>query len=408
MIDDRFRALKNTASPDLWDDIVHREPRAAPPPSRAARYVAAAVALALAAGGFAVLVRAFGGREAPPRPATTAPAPVDPRVAQSISTGWTNAAVTAFGSLWVTESANDGTFGGSLLRLDPETGGEVARIPVETVPGWESGGEGLAVGDDSIWIGGAVEGPTGPRASLVRVDPLLNEAVETIPVGGDHVADVEVDEEGIWASVFAGNETELVTELVRIDPATRDVVARVPLATRYARNVLLAGGAAWVQERITGGGAVGGSVLARIDPATNEITDRIDFGGSPAKFSVFEDDIYALTNDGFVRIDTATAAIAAEPVPAGEDPVSGGIGENVSSGSGANVAVGAGGLWFIARDHGDLTVSRFVPDTGEIDVSVELPEGATPIAMAVTDDSIWVVDYQQQLTRIALHQGPDA
>ena len=82
-IDDRFHVLKNATPPDLWDDIVHREPRAAPEPSRSTRYVAAAVALAVAAAGFAVVVWAF--RSTSPEDSVT---PAGEALA-AIPEGWT-------------------------------------------------------------------------------------------------------------------------------------------------------------------------------------------------------------------------------------------------------------------------------------------------------------------------------
>lgn len=400
-IDDRFRTLKDVDAPDLWEDVVHRRPRPDPGPGRGSRYVAAAVALVVAAAGFAVVVRAFMGSEAPQRPGREAPAPVDPQVDRTIPTeGWANAAVAAFGGVWVTEAADDGGFGGSLLRLDPATGDVVARVPVDTIPQWEWSGEGLTVGDGSLWIANAAEtSEAGSGAAVVRVDPVANRQVEVIDLNGDFAADVEVGLGAIWVSVFTGEGNELL----RVDPDSHEVVARIPLESSYSRNVLIAGGSVWVQEYMVQGSTVGGTVVARVDPATNQATGRLNLGG-PAKLAVFDGELWALIDDGFVRIDPETGTAGSEPVRVGEDPTSGGIGEQVSSASGANVAPGAGGLWFIQKEHGDLTLSRFVPRTGEVDASVVLPPKATPIAMTVTDESIWVVDYDRSLIRIAL--GP--
>jgi hypothetical protein len=63
MLDERLQALKRTKPPDLWPEIEGREPR---PPRREipwARLGTAAVALAVAAAGFAVASRVFFGEE---------------------------------------------------------------------------------------------------------------------------------------------------------------------------------------------------------------------------------------------------------------------------------------------------------------------------------------------------------
>jgi TolB protein len=68
MLDERFRALKQTRPPDLWPDIEDREPR---PPRREipwGRLGTAALALVVAAAGIAFAARAFFGED--PEPAS--------------------------------------------------------------------------------------------------------------------------------------------------------------------------------------------------------------------------------------------------------------------------------------------------------------------------------------------------
>jgi hypothetical protein len=380
---------------DAYERLVTRRARR----RRGQRLGTAVVALAVAAAGIGVAARAFLGAREAPRP-TSSPTvePVSPRVAEIVETGWSSAVVHGFGSVWVAEQADDGDGEGALLRMDPATGEIVARVPAESLPGWEWGGGGLAVGNGSVWIAGSIPSPdeatsetAGSDAALFRVDPVANQVVETIPLGGDFAADVAVTADGIWANIFRGQQE---AELVRVDPTTLQVVARIPLASSYVRDLLTAGGYVWVQENPVHGSTVGSdSSLEKIDPATNEVVATVD--AEAAKFGVFEGEIWALTGKGFVRIDVGSEEPVGDPSPAGDPRF------------GANLAADSDGLWFTTdnptQEDGLATISRFLPSTGEVDASVTLPpETQTPIAMAVAGDSLWVVDYDRKLVRIAL------
>ena len=385
-----------TPPDDSYKRLVTRRDRR----RRGQRLGAAFVALAVAAAGIGLVARAFLGAQEAPRP-TSSPTveQVSPRVAEIVKTGWSSAVVSGFGSVWVAEQADEGDGGGALLRMDPATGEIVARVPAESLPGWEWGGGGLAVGHGSVWIAGSVPSPeeatsetAGSDAALFRVDPVANETVETIPLGGDFAADVEVTADGIWVDIFRGSQD---AELVRVDPVSHEVAARIPLASSYVRDVLAAGGHVWVEEYAVHGSTVGsGSSLEKVDPATNEVVATVELN-TASKFAVFGGDIWALTEDGFVRIDPGSAQAVGEPIPEGDYKF------------GANLAPDSGGVWFTTDDatqeDGRATISRFVPSTGQVDASVTLPpETQTPIAMAVAGDSIWVVDYDRKLVRIAL------
>src|SRR5262245_4768815 len=66
-LDDRFRSLSRTGSPDLWSDIETREPRSETPPTPAwRRAVVAAVALVIAVAGIGLAALTFGGSERAP------------------------------------------------------------------------------------------------------------------------------------------------------------------------------------------------------------------------------------------------------------------------------------------------------------------------------------------------------
>lgn len=69
-LDERFRSLARTSAPDLWEDIGTREPRREMAPDLGPRWLAVAVALAVASAGIGFASWAFrSGGERPPRTA---------------------------------------------------------------------------------------------------------------------------------------------------------------------------------------------------------------------------------------------------------------------------------------------------------------------------------------------------
>src|ERR671924_336667 len=83
-LDTKFRRLDRVRGPNLWPDIETREPRPMPDGGAGHRVAAAAVALALAAGGAVLVTRAFFPGDRPVerrgRPREGPPAPLDPVV----------------------------------------------------------------------------------------------------------------------------------------------------------------------------------------------------------------------------------------------------------------------------------------------------------------------------------------
>ena len=98
------------------------------------------------------------------------------------------------GSVWVWNHQQQ------LLRVDPETNEVVATIDGVS----ETLGVGVAVGGESVWV--AV--PTG----IGRIDPVINEIVDVIPIGAGGYVDLAWFDGELWAS---STDRNLV---YRIDP----------------------------------------------------------------------------------------------------------------------------------------------------------------------------------------------
>jgi hypothetical protein len=168
-------------------------------------------------------------------------------------------------------------------------------------------------------------------------------------------------------------------------------ITRVPLTQTYAREIFASGGAIWVHEHRHQQGGIGGSVLTKIDPAAGEVVASIPFE-SWVSFAPGPDVIWAPEADSLVRIDPVTASVVGVPLPS-PGVLFGGVME-----------IGPGGLWFMGQDQetGNATISRLSPSSGQVDASVDLGKGVSPISMDVTSKTIWVVTGQGSLLQLDL------
>jgi hypothetical protein len=391
-LDRRFRGLDRTASPDLWPDIESREPRSQPS-SRGRQVAVAAVALAVAAGGVALAVRAFLGGEPTPRttaePAASPAAPVEPVVDVTLPIKFPASIVYGEGSVWVAASANDGTEAGTVYRIDPDTAEILAEIPSPVVPGWETGGGAMEVAEGNVWVAGG-----GSSSDLVRIDAGTNRVAAEFQVAGSFLGDVAVDDQGVWVSVFGRDEGgDQRIFLVRLDPGTGQEEARIPMESSYAREVLAVQGTVWLHERITHGSTVAGGFLTRIDPGTGRIVASVRVPGAAM----------VTDGDGFIWVPTWTSGGGNLLVRV--DPHTGAVVRYPSGPLEFVIDVGGGGVWGVARRGQDLFegrggIVRFDPVTGQVDAGVEVDAGT--IALAVAPGSVWTIAYEGGATRIEL------
>lgn len=86
----------------------------------------------------------------------------------------------------------------SVTRIDAQTNQVVGEpIPI----GFRAGN--MAVGLGSVWVTSDYRSPVDAAPEdvvLVRIDPKVNQAVETIPLGG-HPIDVEIAGDAVWVSI---------------------------------------------------------------------------------------------------------------------------------------------------------------------------------------------------------------
>jgi hypothetical protein len=387
-LETRFRGLDRVRGPDLWPDIETREPRPMPEGGTTRRVAAAAVALTLAAGGAVLVARAFLGGdrtvERPVRPAESPPAPVDPVVDVTLPIKWSSSIVYGEGSIWVAASANDGTGAGTVYRIDPDTAEILAETDVPTVPGWEVGGGGMDVAEGSLWIAGYLD--EGSQGALVRIDADTNEVGAVYPLGGDFAGDVAVDDHGIWITLFS----EPSVELARVGRAPLVVDLRTSLGVNWAREILAVRGTVWVRVRLPQGEPEEAALL-RIDPVSGTVIDQVSLGSGVTSATTDGEWIWVTDwnrRDGnlLLRVHPLTGDVMQMP-----------------SGSLEQLAeAGESGLWGNGRDlETDRPgIVRFDPVTGRADAGVGIEAGT--IALAVAPGSVWVIHYQEGVTRIEL------
>jgi streptogramin lyase len=161
------------------------------------------------------------------------------------------------GSLWV-------GLGGSVQRLDPETGHMVAEIV--------GPGTFLTRTPGAVWALDSAD-------SITRIDPTTNQVVATVkldlPPNGSIASPPVGTNDAVW--VIAGG---VKGELFRIDPDTNSVVATIDVDMPG----LFAVGedSVWVVTRLT----ADSTHLTRIDTATNQAASPVIVEGQWAPFAV--------------------------------------------------------------------------------------------------------------------------
>jgi streptogramin lyase len=407
-LDERFRSLSRTRSPDLWSDIEARDPRSGMSPTPwAHRALAAAVALAIAIAGIGFTAVTFGGSEERQEPGASGRAPLElPTSAEVVETfavaNDVRSVAYGEGSVWVAASNADGSFGGRILRIDPETHKVRAEIPVDAIPTWEVGGGAMVFADGDLWVAGDLEATGafdepggGSDAAVVRIDTTTNVAEETFGLGGTNAADLVFLDGDLWVLVFGDETVDHVMEVLRLDPATGEVGTRIPLDAGWAHSIVAADGRLVVLEGGEEATNVHG-VVAVIDPITVDVgrgdIPSQSFVPTPA---VWRGQVWIGVEPGFARFDPREGAFPHTP--------------GVSFDPGDVVCCGFAeaddrGIWFLSLEapgESGQPLNVFDPATGEVRELALVDEG-TPVAMAVAPDSAWILNYEGTLTHVAL------
>ena len=289
--------------------------------------------------------------------------------------------------------------GDSVAVIDPRTDTIVGEIPVGGRP------SGPAVGEGSVWVGnrddntllridprtlgvhtiGLGVAPTDVEVmagsvwilsdrALLRVDPGINDVVDTIPlpraIGSGRWSDMEVGAKTVFVCNCHGGPGSVI----RIDPATTSMES---LRRSAVRNIAYGEGALW---------ALTGELdtIEKIDPKTNAVMATIPLGrvgetsGWHYRMTTREGAIWVLAPASLWKIDSTTKRFV------GSVPL-----EHV--GEGSNLLAGDGAVW-VATSAG--TVLHVDPDSQTVSKPIPLGTLIYPAdprdTLAVGEGSVWV------------------
>jgi streptogramin lyase len=229
------------------------------------------------------------------------------------------------------------------------------------------------VTEDAVWV----VANDRPEPGIVRVDPVSNEIVADVILGGTAQACNGATEGfgSIWACFADG--------VARIDPSTNEIVAVVDVQAVGQGRLAAGAGSIWAFGTTPGG--AGRDALLRIDPETNSLSATVDLGHA-AGTMVFGLDAVWLTSpdDGLLlKVDPETeeVTIVAEAL---DDPFL--VGFNETSGLWVSLGVGQAET----ADPGTPTLVRIDPDSGEILMEIITSEIGSFNGLAVDETAIWV------------------
>jgi YVTN family beta-propeller protein len=152
----------------------------------------------------------------------------------------------AYGAAWTTANGS-----GELERIDPARNRVVKRwkLPLAT---------GVVGAFGSVWAAG--------QTGVIRVDPITNALVATVPVAGG-AGWTAASADAIWVTTAKG--------VARIDPRTNAVAAEIAVPGGAALgDPDVVDGLVWVPQ-------IRRSSIALIDPATNTVVRTVKAGAGP-------------------------------------------------------------------------------------------------------------------------------
>jgi DNA-binding beta-propeller fold protein YncE len=180
------------------------------------------------------------------------------------------------GSIWV---AMSGFPNGRVLRIDPQSGRQIAEIPV----GWAPAG--LSVVGNEVWVADTIGDGSQATAkqNLVEViDAQSNAVVRSyqVPVPED----IAVLDGATWVVSADGSDHSTIRRLDGIGTQSQSYTLPEPGATKLVAANQLLWAATWSGSDTTH--------LWRIDPARAQIPTPISVGGSVTALATYGSDLY--------------------------------------------------------------------------------------------------------------------
>jgi glutamine cyclotransferase len=391
-IRDRLKVLDDIDMPNLWDrpESAHRPVAGVPSPARRVAIAVLAVAIASAGIGFAMVRLAEPAPESSPA-SSIEPLAVHAEITATIDTGKPFPEGVAVGedAIWVATRSADQS--GDVIRLDPVSGEIIARIPVSSLPGWEFGGAGITTGLGYVWVLGNEE----DGLVLHQIDPASDEVTKNISVGQGSASDVWADATGVW--VLASTGTHVYT-LYRLDPSTLQVTQRIDVAADWSNSVFAAGGWLWVLgDDPDRDDEAPPETLTKLDPGTGSVVGISQPTDGDAFFATPSADRIWFWHDGLRALDASTGQQIAGPIDVPSECCA------------SELADGTGGVWVItnarsgrADDAGIWHVNRDGVVDRHADVNLGPKSDGVAGAFDPTTDSVWVVHFDTTVSQVQI------
>ncbi len=254
----------------------------------------------------------------------------------------------------------------AVVRVDPATNETIVRIPIPSSPC-----QGLVASDDAVWV-------CLPEGAG-RIDPGTNTITGTIPFEvGPAFGRLAFGAGAVWSLATDGFD---LTNLARIDPAT-DEVTTFPLG--YPGGTIAFGfDAVWITARDAG-------LLLRVDPTTGAVIEHASGLEDPWTVAVGPDALW-VTLQGTREARPGPE----EPTLARVDPDDGTVVARIATGAGPGLA---GGLWAEADAvwlrAPDLFLVRVDPATNEVIERFTGPPTSGDVTVAF--GSVWTTAVERQ------------
>ena len=241
-----------------------------------------------------------------------------------------------------------------------------ATIPIAKSADW------VRVTPTSVWIGSK-----GPFA-VNEIDPKTNK-VTSVPLPGDPCAGLAADADYLWAPLCGPTP-----KLAKIDLKTRTLSAVFEVGPAAKESgIALGAGSVWLMVDKEGS-------LARIDPATGAIVDKIQLPPGSYNPVFSEGRVWVTRADGseLTVVDVKTGKVV-DHVPTGQHP--------------RFLTAGAGAVWTF--NQGDGSLSRIdVAGRRPVDtVQLQTPGPGGDIAYA--DGRVWTTMMKTPLTAVDAGSG---
>ena len=218
---------------------------------------------------------------------------------------------------------------------------------------------GIATSANAVWVVGS--NPNASSVSINRIDPQFDAVASAAAIRVGNVVpggpgEVAAHGGAVWVAPSSG-------VLARLNPTTGRVVQRIDPNTGPAA-IDIGDGALWVTDTFSDN-------VTRVDPTG--FATPIAVGGGPSGIAVGEGGVWVADSldDTVTRIDPKTRAVTMT-IPVGRSP--------------AGVAAGAGSVW--VANSGDGTVTRIDPRTDKVQATITV--GRSPQAITIANGRAWV------------------